>query len=200
MTFLSKLIFLITRPQVIAIVDTGEVSLAKNIYKMLKARFGAIVIEFGREKSHNKNKAEEFKFFLRKSTRSILIINDFGDISLNDISKIIVALPPAGRLILNYDKEAIRQLKGKSSSQVLTFGLAEQKENLIGPELQASDIRFTDNGLTFKLNYRGSSVPIWLANSSSREDIYPVLAGIGAGVSLNVNLVELSRVLSADSP
>lgn len=199
MFFFTKLIFLITRPQVIAVIDTGEVSVAKDVYRMLKVRFGAMVLEFGREKLHNDNDIEKLKFFLRKSASPILLINDFGDISLDDISEIAAALPSGGRLLLNYDKEAIRQLRGKSSSQVLTFGLAEQKENFIGPELQASDVRFIENGLNFKLNYKGSSVPIWLSRSSAREDIYSVLSAIAAGVALNVNLVELSHILSADS-
>ena len=88
-------------------------------------------------------------------------------------------------LIANFDKGNIRRMmKERAAVKVLTFGFQE------GANLQATDLR-ENGGTNFKINYQGKIVPIWL-ESSSREEIYSVLAAVTVGVALGLNLVEIS--------
>ena len=51
-----------------------------------------------------------------------------------------------------------------------------------------------NGGTNFKINYQGKIVPFWL-ESSSKEQIYSVLAAVAVGVVSGLNLVEISQSL-----
>ena len=90
-------------------------------------------------------------------------------------------------LVANFDKGNTRRIKERVAVKVLTFGFQE------GASLQATDLR-ENGGTNFKINYQGKIVPIWI-ESSSREEIYSVLAAVTIGVALGLNLVEISQRL-----
>ena len=71
----------------------------------------------------------------------------------------------------------------------------------IRTELRASDIKANGNGINFKVNYRGSVVPFWLAYesgaSAEKSDlkVQDALAVIAVGLMSDLNLVEISQIL-----
>ncbi len=119
-----------------------------------------------------------------KIEREILFIDDIKKVDLS------------GRkyLIFNFDKGKAAELKGKTEAQILTFGFQ------FGADIQATDV-IQNNGINFKVNYKGSIVPVWLtsapatASEVDKEQIYTALAIISVGVILNLNLVEISQAL-----
>ena len=71
----------------------------------------------------------------------------------------------------------------------------------IKAEIQASDVNINDDGINFKVNYRGSVVPFWLACngeiSAEKADpkVQDALAAIAVGLATGLNLVEISQIL-----
>lgn len=60
-----------------------------------------------------------------------------------------------------------------------------------------SDETETEEGINFKINYLGSSVPIWIKGIFKKEDLNNILAGISAGLSAGMNIVEISEKLKS---
>jgi len=113
-------------------------------------------------------------------------------------------LKPGGWTILNFDDELTRELAKKSKVKVLSYGFKE------GAAVRAQELVFSfektkeiDNllGISFKLNYNGSFVPVLLPQVIGYNSIYAALAAAVVGVIMEMNLVEISKALRGfDSP
>ena len=113
-------------------------------------------------------------------------------------------LKSGGWAILNFDDDLTRELAGKSKVKVLSYGFKE------GATIRAQELVFSfektkevDNllGISFKLTYNGSSVPVLLPQIIGYNSIYAALAAAAVGVTMGMNLVEISKALREfDSP
>ena len=92
-------------------------------------------------------------------------------------------------VIGEFGREDIGRIKEKNLVPVLSYGFKESSDVWI------SDLK-QNNGTTFKINYQGKSVPVWL-ESSSQEEINSVLAAISIGLVSGLNLVEISQALGS---
>lgn len=94
-----------------------------------------------------------------------------------------------------FQKFGFRKTRKESSGLILDDYLK------IRTELRASDIKANGNGINFKVNYRGSVVPFWLAyepgDSAEKSDlkVQDTLAVIAVGLMSDLNLVEISQIL-----
>lgn len=131
-------------------------------------------------------------------------LENFGSIDLIKKEKqcLVENLYSHGRAILNYDNEYTRQMASEIKYKFITFG----REN--GAMIQAQDLkfnftsegevnRFQSLGMTFKLQYKGSVVPMSLPNVISYAAVYAVLSAAAVGVHYNFNLVEISSALAS---
>lgn len=98
-----------------------------------------------------------------------------------------------GLSILNYDNPEVRSMANISQSRVLTYGLLE------GADLFASDLNFhcefnlqDRSGVSFKLNYQGSIVPVIMGEIISETGIYAFLAASLVALHYGLNLTEIS--------
>ncbi|MFA5108947.1 MAG: Mur ligase family protein [Patescibacteria group bacterium] len=110
---------------------------------------------------------------------------------------LIESLDNKGLAILNYDNDLTREMAGASQARVLTYGLQA------GADLLAQDIvyNFTKgnyefSGLNFKMNYKGSIVPVFMSAVMTETAIYAALAAAAVGLYFDLNLVEIARALS----
>lgn len=110
---------------------------------------------------------------------------------------LVERLASQGLAVLNYDNELSQEMSQVSRARVLTYGLKK------GADLQAQDIvfNFTKDkyelmGVNFKLNYRGSIVPVFMPQVMTESAIYAALAAAAVGLQFNFNLVELSQALA----
>lgn len=110
-----------------------------------------------------------------------------------------------GLAIINIDNPQIKKLKSQLKSKVVTFGFSEDSE------VRASDTAFNYvngedvpilsshnrkiKGLSFKLNYKGTTIPVRLNNILSKHNVYAALAGIAVGIEMKINLVEIGAAL-----
>lgn len=110
---------------------------------------------------------------------------------------LLKSLDKEGIAILNYDDEYIRGIKDTLKNEIRLFGFNKKTD------VFASDLFINTQwnvGLTFKLNYQGSSVPIRLNNILSKSQVYAALAAALVGLQFNINLIEISEALSRYIP
>lgn len=113
--------------------------------------------------------------------------------------KIIEALPPEGIAILNADDELVFRMKKGAESEVILYGFSENAQ------VRATNVvNIFENGkpqgLSFKLDYQGKSVPVRLPHIIASHQIYAVLAGVSAGIAMKINLVDIAKALGNFSP
>jgi UDP-N-acetylmuramoyl-tripeptide--D-alanyl-D-alanine ligase len=105
-----------------------------------------------------------------------------------------------GAAILNIDNLQLKKLKNEIKTRVLTFGFSEEAD------VRATDVlyNYSENanngnrelvGLSFKLNYKGTSMPMRLNNILAEHSIYSALAGVAVGIEMGLNLVEIGKAL-----
>lgn len=102
--------------------------------------------------------------------------------------------------VVNFDNELAMQ-NSKTKAELVTFGFKE------GADFQATDINIiTDantgwpSGLNFKVNYKGSFVPVYLPGAVAEHLIPAALAGMAIGHIFGVNLVDAAAALRALAP
>jgi len=110
---------------------------------------------------------------------------------------LIEKVPPKGLSVLNFDNDYCREMADSSQARVVGFGLKP------GADLMAQDIvyNFTKegyelSGVNFKLNYKGSIVPVSLPNVMSETSLYAALAAAAVALHFGFNLVEIARALT----
>ena len=62
--------------------------------------------------------------------------------------------------------------------------------------MRASNYYLTPEGVTFKVDYKGSIVPIRLSGVFGKQAVYATLAALGAGSAMGLNMIEMAEALS----
>ncbi|MFA5029301.1 MAG: UDP-N-acetylmuramoyl-tripeptide--D-alanyl-D-alanine ligase [Patescibacteria group bacterium] len=111
-------------------------------------------------------------------------------------SVIVSQLTTNGWAILNADNDYVRQMAEETKARIMTYGILEKDTSI-----RASEIIISQNnqeeiaGLSFKLSYRGSTVPVFLPNILGEHLIYAALAAAAIGLVYEMNLLEISEAL-----
>ena len=140
-------------------------------------------------------------------------------------AKLIQTLPINGQAILNADDEVISEIKNKTKAKIITFGFYEHANIRImnhelthrlrsstedhskssGQALQSDSGQRIINtyggnslpeGVAFKIEYQGKTIPIRLNNCFGKPQVYSAAAAIAVGLILNINLVEIAESLT----
>jgi UDP-N-acetylmuramoyl-tripeptide--D-alanyl-D-alanine ligase len=126
----------------------------------------------------------------------------FGSIEniIKEKGALITNLTAGGWAILNHDDEEARSMKSLSKVKVLTYGFDEKAD------LKALNPAFTFEegpgsaklaGMSFKLSYDGSSVPVRVPRMIGYQAIYAALAGAAVGLIHGMNQVEIAFALQS---
>lgn len=113
---------------------------------------------------------------------------------LKEKGKMVFSLPEDGLAILNADDERIFSFREKLKVPISLFGIGDDSE------LKASDLNFNSSnfepqGISFKLNYEGKTIPIRLPFVLAPHLIYAVLCAISAGIFFKINIIDIARSL-----
>lgn len=110
-------------------------------------------------------------------------------------SFLVKSLKTGGLLILNNDDEDVRALRDtRRDSQVITWSIDRESD------FQASNFDFTyadkngvraPSGITFKVNYKGNSVPVSVFGALGRQQVHPVLSALALGDFFGLNMVKM---------
>ena len=120
--------------------------------------------------------------------------------SLDEIAKtksvLVKEMGDKGLVILNVDNSEVVKLVEQVSANLTTIGFSEKAE------MQATDVAFiySENsgrikGLSFKLNYKGTSMPMRLNNILAKHQIHSALIATAVGTWFGLNLVEIAAAL-----
>ncbi|MEI6587624.1 MAG: UDP-N-acetylmuramoyl-tripeptide--D-alanyl-D-alanine ligase [Candidatus Moraniibacteriota bacterium] len=115
-------------------------------------------------------------------------------------------LSEKGLLIINTDNKYLLKIKENPrqfgvTGRIFSFGFKEDAAaramdvfmNYHGDENDLSGKEV--NGLSFKLSYKGTTMPLRLNNVLARHNIYAALVGVSVGIELGVNLVDIAASL-----
>lgn len=148
----------------------------------------------------------DMKYLLSIVSVKIAVVTDIGHShleffnSIENIKKekqvLIENIDNKGLAIINYDNKYSKGMIDLSKANVVTFGFQE------GADIKAQDISYNYkggnyelNGLRFKLNNKGSIVPVYMKNVLSKPAIYSALIGAATALYFDMNLVEVANIL-----
>lgn len=208
---LIKFAFRIKKPAVVVVCGKSQLCSAEAIYHVLRGKFRAKKVfkpRFSDFLGNNvlifcprEGKEKGLSFFFKSAEKSIVVLTNVGDISpdflffageeedIRGAAELAKKLSARGYLISNFDDETTREVGDMIEAKHITFGLQK------GADFLATDIKIDEASTNFKVNFQGSSVPVWLDRLFGKEQIYASLAAITVGAKLGLNLVEISQSL-----
>jgi len=152
------------------------------------------------------DKPGDIKYLLEIARPQIGVITAIGDIPVHvefysgpeavarEKSKIVESLPATGFAVLNYDDEAVSEMKDRTRAHVMNYGFN------VGAQLQITNFETRmdgdrPGGIAFKLNYGGSFVPIRLDGCFGKAQAYAAATGACLGIIFGLNLVKIAEAL-----
>lgn len=164
-----------------------------------------LVLEYGIDRPGNMD------YLLSLVRPKIAVVTAIGDIPahieffkdteelIEEKAKLVAALPADGMAVLNHDDYAVFDMNEKTKARVVTFGVEEHAEiRITNYELRITrdpELSDTPEGIAFKIEYDGKVVPIRLSGSLGLAPVYAATAAAAVGLSLGLNLVEISEAL-----
>lgn len=106
-------------------------------------------------------------------------------------AKILKGLSTQGYAILNRDDEVVWDMKEKTSGKILSYGFTE------GAHMMASNYKISAEGISFKVDFAGASVPVRLLGIYGKHHVYPALCALLVGTIFNINLIDAADSLQA---
>lgn len=108
--------------------------------------------------------------------------------------KLLKGLKKEGVAIINFDNDLVKGVKDNLKSSVLSYGIDSQADvvakdiNFVLPEGNLSEVFY---GAIFKLEYKGSVVPVSLPGAISLPAVYSLLSAFSVAVSMGFHLIDL---------
>lgn len=118
--------------------------------------------------------------------------------------KLLSRMNKSGTAIINADDELQKKGAMKLKCDILTYGF--DQDATVSADPNASIAKLPDGtseeyrGITTKVNYQGSHIPVQLPHVMSRQHIYAALAAIAVGTAFNMNLVDIAKALREFKP
>ncbi|MDP2837947.1 MAG: UDP-N-acetylmuramoyl-tripeptide--D-alanyl-D-alanine ligase [Candidatus Moranbacteria bacterium] len=125
----------------------------------------------------------------------------FGSLSniAREKGKLIVALPADGIAILNVDDKRTLKMGEKTKARVITYGFSEGADVHADNFVSHREARRAE-GLSFKVNFDGKTVPLRLPKILAKHHVPAALAALSLGVALKMNAVDIINALEAFEP
>lgn len=101
-----------------------------------------------------------------------------------------------GWAILNCDNEYVSEMENITRARIMTYGINNNDVDIKASEISVSQHDSGKiSGLSFKLFYKGSSVPVLLPNILGEHLIYAALAAAAIGTVYGLNMVDIASAL-----
>ncbi|TSC60431.1 MAG: UDP-N-acetylmuramoyl-tripeptide--D-alanyl-D-alanine ligase [Parcubacteria group bacterium LiPW_15] len=153
----------------------------------------------------------DMKYLLSIAKPNVSVITTVGEIPAHvehysgpeevakEKAKLIESLPAAGFAVLNYDDETVMDVKERTRAHVVTFGFEKGAAvRVTGFEERHESER--PIGVSFKIEYGGSFVPVRLDGAYGRTQGYASAAAAAVGLIFGLNLVKISAGLEKYAP
>ncbi len=169
-----------------------------------------LILEYGADRPG------DMQYLLEIAKPQIGVVTAVGDIPVHvefysgpdavarEKARLIESLPAIGFAILNYDDESVYDMKDGTRAHVITFGFGEGAElritnfSSIGGSASGGENSKDSRplGISFKLEYSGSFVPIRLDGAFGKAQAYAAAAAAAVGLTFGMNLVKISEALN----
>lgn len=165
-----------------------------------------LVLEYGIDRRG------DMDYLLSIARPDIAVVTAIGDIPVHveffknpeeliaEKAKLVEALSKKCQVVLNHDDFAVYGMRKMTKAQVITFGTEEHadvrimnQESRIKKDEKGNDV---PDGVSFKIEYQGNVVPMRLKNTFGMPQVYSAVAAATVGISLGLNLVEISDALT----
>lgn len=173
-----------------------------NIFVSRKSSYPEILVL-----EYNSDRPGDIRYFLEIARPDIGIITAVGDLPVHvefwdgpeavakEKAKVVEQLPSSGFAILNYDDGTVMRMKERTRGRIVSFGFGEGADvKITNLENRCEEDRPT--GISFKLSYGGSVVPIILRGVFGKSHAYAAAAAACVGLIFDLNLVEISEAIS----
>jgi len=104
-------------------------------------------------------------------------------LSLNDI------------IVLNTDNSLVSNFRNKTVAKVFSYGFSENSDVKITEYKLINTDNLENIGMSFRLESSGSFVPVRLEGVFGKGQIYALAAAAAVGLSLDMNLIEISEAM-----
>ena len=170
-----------------------------------------LVLEYGADRPG------DLKYLLSIARPNISIITAIGDIPVHveffagpeevarEKARLSEYLPSAGYAILNFDDASVMGIKDRTRAHIVTFGFGSgasvrmtRLENKWEKDAHSDAGRPT--GISCKLEYGGTFVPVRLDNCFGKAQAYAAGAAAATGLIFGMNLVRVSEALKKYEP
>ncbi len=157
----------------------------------------------------------DIRYLSRIAAPQVAVLTAIGEVPAHvefyadplDVAKekaeLFLALPPDGSAIYNIDDEVVLEVKDRGSAKKISFGFDEHADfritNFELRNLEKDGIDIPD-GISFKIEHRGTVVPMRIHKAFGRPPAYSAAAASAVGICLNLNLVQISQALESYEP
>jgi len=108
--------------------------------------------------------------------------------------KLLAALPEEGTAVVNADNHEAMREANRTKAKVLTYGF--DKDAAVRAEhLRIIQEQGMIEGVSFKLNYAGKTVPVRLPGLIAHHQVGSILSAVAVGIALKMNLVDIGAAL-----
>ena len=114
-------------------------------------------------------------------------------------SNILKCLNQEGWAILNFDDNRVRSMARRTQGKIFSYGF-DEKANLRVTNFEQNFDDLAEAGISLKVDYQGSNVPLRLKNIYAKHQVYSILAGMAVGLIFKMNLIEISEALANYEP
>jgi UDP-N-acetylmuramyl pentapeptide synthase len=163
-----------------------------------------VVLEYGVDRPG------DMDYLLRIARPQVGVVSALGEIPVHveffagpesvkkEKAKMVGALPVTGFAILNGDEPRVLEMKNETRAHPLTFGFSRGVEMRISGFTNHLDKKF--KGVSFKLTYGGTSVPVKIEGVFGKSHAYATAAACAAGLIYGMNLGRMAEALSSYEP
>ncbi|KKQ34457.1 MAG: UDP-N-acetylmuramoyl-tripeptide-D-alanyl-D-alanine ligase [Candidatus Nomurabacteria bacterium GW2011_GWB1_37_5] len=120
---------------------------------------------------------------------------------INEKAKLLNTLRNDGMLILNCDDSDAYKFSERSAKQALYFGFNDdavfKASNANISYIEDSEYGHIPNGLIFRVDYSGNSVPVLIEGSLGMNHVYSGLASLALASSLDLNIISSIEALKS---
>lgn len=190
----------------------GLKSPGKNFFKWFFVFCKAIFLLFFKDKSYPEylvlemgiDREGDMDYLLKivKPDRAVLTnishshLEYFGSIDKikKEKMKLLHGLKKGGIAIVNSDNDFLKNVKEELKVLLINYGF-KPGANILARDLNFilpdGDLKNNFYGANFKLEYRGSIVPVILPGVISKSSVYSVLSALAVAISFDFNLIDL---------
>lgn len=103
---------------------------------------------------------------------------------------LVEKLDSTGYAILNADDENVLNMQEKTKANVLTYGFSDDAMVRAGNVSYVYDDNGKPDGISFKIDFEGKSIPMRLKHILAKHQIYSVLSAIAVASTFKINLLD----------